>query len=155
MGKYEHRQIGWSLRLLLGVTFLFILYSGWNSATKGAAPYGILGTAGTLFGVIMLLFTSMTIRVTEDVLEVVMGPGLVRKRIPFDQIEGLSVKPIPWYSMGLKKIAGGWLYCVGPSKGLEIFLENGGHYIVATDDLEGLREALPFGPERYRNRETN
>ena len=155
MEKYEHRQTGWSLRILLGVTFLFIVYSGWSSAPKGTAPYSILGAAGALFGVIMLLFTSMTVRVTEDALEVVMGPGLIRKRIRFDQIEGLSVKPIPWYSTGLKKIAGGWLYCVGPSKGLEIFLEDGGHYIVATDDLEGLQEALSFSPDAYRNRETN
>ncbi|MGC9490459.1 MAG: hypothetical protein ACP5CD_04450 [Thermovirgaceae bacterium] len=155
MEKYVHKQTGWSLRGLLGSTFLFIVYSGWSSAPKGMVPYGLIGVAGSLLGIIVVIFTSMTVRVTDEVLEISMGPGIIRKRIPFDQVESLSVKSIPWYSMGLKKIEGGWLYSVGPSKGLEVFLENGGHYIVATDDLEGLREALPFGPERYRNSETN
>jgi hypothetical protein len=56
--------------------------------------------------------------------------------------------------MGLKKIEGGWLYCVGPSKGLELLLTTGRRYIVATNDLEGLKAVLPFEQERYRERET-
>ncbi|MFP4481514.1 MAG: hypothetical protein ACLFN0_01810 [Thermovirgaceae bacterium] len=154
MEKYVHTQNGWGLRILLGVTFLFIVYNGWRSAPEGMTPYGLIGVAGTLVGIIMVLFTSMTVRVTEETLDVSMGPGFIRKRIPLDQIESLSVKPIPWYSMGLKKIEGGWLYCVGPSKGLELLLTTGQRYIVATNDLEGLKSALPFDSERYRERET-
>ncbi len=154
MEKYVHRQNGWGLRVLLGMTFLFILYSGWSSAPEGVTPYGLIGVAGSLVGIIMVLFTSMTVRVTDEALEVAMGPGLIRKRIPLDQIESLSVKPIPWYSMGLKKIDDGWLYCVGPSRGLELLLTTGRRYIIATNDLEGLKSALPFAPERYRERET-
>jgi len=154
MEKYVHKQTGWSLRVLLGATFLFIVYSGWISAPEGMTPYGLIGVAGTLVGIIMVIFTYMSIRVTDEALEVSMGPGIIRKRIPFDQIESLSVKPVPWYSMGLKKIEGGWLYCVGPSKGLELLLTTGQRYIVATNDLEGLKSALPFEQERYRERET-
>jgi hypothetical protein len=154
MEKYVHRQNGWGLRILLGMTFLFIVYSGWSSAPKGMVPYGLIGVAGALLGIIVVIFTSMTVRVTDEVLEISMGPGIIRKRIPFDQIESLSVKPIPWYSMGLKKIEGGWLYCVGPSKGLELLLTTGRRYIVATNDLEGLKAVLPFERERYRGRET-
>lgn len=154
MARYVHRQTGWGLRALLAATFIFIAYNAWRTAPEGASPYALLSIAGVLVGTIMFVFTSMTVRVTEEALEVSMGSGIIRKRIPLAQVESLSIKHVPWYSMGLKRIEGGWLYCVGPSKGLELFLATGQHYIIATNDLEGLRAALPFGSERYREKET-
>jgi hypothetical protein len=90
----------------------------------------------------MVLMSGMKTTVTGGSLTIRIGPVLTGKTIPVSEISGIQKTEIPWYSSGIKKIRGGWLFSINGSPALEINLQSGKRFIVGTDDPDGLVRAI-------------
>jgi len=140
-------QTGWGLRGILLGAFVFLLYrsvsraGSWSGVTESAEFWPLL-IAGLLLAAVFLVFTVMTVTVNEDSLEVSMGLELIRKRLMVSDITSVSEIRIPWHSVGIKKISGGWLFSVAVSDGVDMEMKNGKRYIVGSEDPAGLLQAL-------------
>ena len=134
---YKHTQIGWLMLVLLGIGILLtgyfgILYSNW--------------IALSVFGVLvicMILFPRLTVTGNDNLIEVRFGPGLIRKKFRFEEIE--SAKPVKnrwWYGWGIKKIPKGWLFNVSGLDAVELLMKNGRIYRIGTDEPQTLNEFI-------------
>ena len=135
--RYRHTQFGWAI------------------VTSTLLPIGILGSVALasrsfapLLGLIPLLvivpvFASLTVAVTDAAVLLRFGVGLIRKRFPLDDIESAAPVTNSWISgWGIRLIPGGWLYNVSGTDAVELRLRNGRTVRVGTDDQEALLAAL-------------
>jgi len=96
-----------------------------------------------VLGVTLLLFSTLTVRVTSGVLDVFFGPGFIRRRIDLKDIREVRIVRNPWYcGWGIRWIGRGWLWNVSGLQAVELELENGRRFRVGTDAPEALAEAL-------------
>lgn len=98
--------------------------------------------AGLIMGFFMFLLSWMEILVIDDRIEIIMGPGLYRKKLDIRNIKELDTTKIPWYSTGIKKIRKGWLVGVDSSPGLRIEFKDGKCLVLGTDDLDRLMNVV-------------
>ena len=142
--EYEHTQFGYViLGAVLGAGLL-----GWlPTLLMESAGYGfwvsmcVLGIAG-------LLFSSLTVRITEDKLIWYFGPRFWKNTLPLSAIE--QVEPVrisPWNGWGIRMLSDGWLYNVSGLDAVKIETTDGDVIRIGTDEpnrlANTLREAVP------------
>jgi hypothetical protein len=136
--RYERTQVGYiiivviaSVMLLLGIVFA-------NAGINWIAIMAML-----IIGVVLVLFSSLTVVITEEYLEIRFGYGLIRKRFKLKDIESCQVVRNPWYyGWGIRLTPHGWLYRVSGRDAVEIKIRNGKKYRIGTNTPDELREAL-------------
>jgi hypothetical protein len=108
-------QIGISTLLILGTVALLTV--GFQSAdTK---------TALVILGLILLLFYKLDVQIDEKNVELKFGIGLIRKRIPLDQIiDAKAVRNSPWSGWGIRVGPSFTLYTVSGFDAVELTLKN-------------------------------
>jgi len=117
---------------LIASVFLGVAHEAW---------IGFL-TCGLLI-VFILLFSSLTVSVTDDYIEVAFGTGLIRKKINVDDvIECAQVRNRWWYGFGIKAIRKGWLFNVSGLDAVELTMRNGKVYRIGTDQPQILHEFI-------------
>jgi hypothetical protein len=90
------------------------------------------------------LFSSLTIEITDAELRWQFGPGLIRKRVPLDQIASAEqVRTNFWEGWGIHISRFGWLYNVSGWDAVAIKLQNGKRFALGTDEPQALAAALP------------
>ena len=135
--RYKHTQIGYFLISVYGV---LILIFGWIYLVTGA-------TAMTI-GLILLflalgMFARMTVEVDGEVVEFILGFGIVRKRFPLVDIASCqAVRNRWWYGLGIRYTPHGWLFGVSGLDAVELKMKDGRRYRIGTDDPQGLGEAI-------------
>ena len=105
------------------------------------AVYLLVGAAA--LGLVVALFSTLTIAIEEDTLHASFGPGLVTKTVRVKEIA--SARPIPvrwWYGWGIHLTPHGWLYNVSGWQAVEITLRNGRRFCLGTDEPEDLVKAI-------------
>jgi hypothetical protein len=136
---YRRRQIGWTILLTLGLAALF------------AAAAGLTTPRWTLFLIVAvmilsgLLFSSLTIEVTESELLWFFGPGFLKRRIARSEI--VSAKPAHnrwWWGWGVHLTPRGWLYNVHGRESVEIVKTDGESLRLGADEPQALASALSF-----------
>ncbi|HDQ92526.1 MAG TPA: hypothetical protein ENN89_00200 [Synergistetes bacterium] len=147
MSWYVRTQTGWGLRWILLGAFLVLFYrarvrAGSWGAISGSPEFWPLLTSAAILALIVLIFTVMTVTVKDGEIEVSMGLELIRKKIPVSDIMSVNDVAIPWHSVGIKKVSGGWLFSVAVSRGLDIALQGGRRVVIGSDDPEGLAGAI-------------
>jgi hypothetical protein len=91
----------------------------------------------------MILFGSLTVQVTPEVIKVWFGPGLIRKAVPLEHIRDSRVVRNPWYyGWGVRLTPHGWLFNVSGFEAVELDLASGGRLRIGTDEPFQLHEAL-------------
>ena len=135
---YRHTQFGTLVVWAVGAAILLILAvaseTGWHPLMMGLGAL----LAGALF-----LFQSLTVEVTDRVVSVRFGPGLVRRRFPLQEIcEARTVRNRWYYGWGIRWTPHGWLFNVSGFDAVQIKLENGRQYRIGTDRPEELRAAI-------------
>jgi hypothetical protein len=144
MEKYYHYQKGKTPLLILSIPLvvMVLLISRGLSQGRGFQDIWQLAAGSVLVLAGMVLMSGMKTTVTGGSLTIRIGPVLTGKTIPVSEISGIQKTEIPWYSSGIKKIRGGWLFSVNGSPALEINLRSGKRFIVGTDDPDGLARAI-------------
>ena len=96
-----------------------------------------------IIAVALVLFSSLTVIIWEEELEVRFGPGLIRKRFKLDDIESCKVVKNHWYyGWGIRLTPNGVLYNVSGLYAVEIKLRTGKQYRIGTNAPKELEEAI-------------
>ena len=90
---YEHTQVGYLIIVAMAATMVMIGIILANSGINWIA-IGVLIT----IAVLLVLFSSLTVVIWEEELEVRFGPGPIRKRFKLNEIESCKVVKNHWYN---------------------------------------------------------
>ncbi len=134
---YRHRQIGGTIITVFGLTALFAAAAGLTSARP---PLLFVVAVVIVSG---LLFSSLTIEVTESELVWFFGPGFLRKRVLRSEIA--TAEPARnkwWWGWGVHLTPRGWLYNVDGLEAVEIMQKDGKSFRLGTDEPQALASAL-------------
>ena len=89
--------------------------------------------------IMLALFTSLTIKCDNRELIFYFGPGVIKKRIPYDQISSAAKVRNRWfYGWGVRWYGPGWLYNVSGLDAIELVLKNGKQLRIGTDEPDEL-----------------
>ena len=135
---YHHTQIGYitSIGLLVGLmaTFLGAVVSGFNIVSVLVC---------ILMAVCLLLFSNLTVEITDNVLIVLYGPKILSKKFPLNEIKSVQVVRQPWYyGWGMRRTQEGWLYRVSGFYAVRIENKNGKIFFAGSDEAETLKIAI-------------
>ncbi|HTO79166.1 MAG TPA: hypothetical protein VMJ31_05250 [Methylocystis sp.] len=142
---YRHRQFAWTITFTLGVAALFAAAIGLTTLR----PALLLVVAATIvFG---MLFSSLTIEITESELVWFFGPRVLKKRIALSEIASAApVRNKWWWGFGVHLTPRGWLYNVHGLEAVEIVQKDGKSCRLGTDEPQALASALGFEPRKRR-----
>jgi hypothetical protein len=142
--EYEHTQPGTLVRVSMVITLLVLAGVGTLTLLEGAALAAIyFGVLAAVFVFILMLFQSLTVRVSRDEVALWFGIGLIRKRFETKDIQTAAAVQNRWFNgWGVRKIMGGWLYNVSGWDAVEIELADGRRYRIGTDEPQALLAAI-------------
>jgi len=138
MRLYRHTQIGTLNLVVLGTGVLLLLgLAAWRGFNLILFMVLLLLVAGAV------LFCSLTVKVTAQVLEIRFGPGLIRKSFLVHDIREAQIVRNPWYyGWGIRLIPHGWLFNVSGVHAVEIKMANAKMYRIGTDRPNELLGAI-------------
>ena len=140
--RYEHRQVGYPILVGLGLGILLALILLPFAADEPAAIW-IAGGVGLVLAICLLLFSTLTVRASQDELYVGFGPGLIRKRFRTSEIRAAhAVRNRWWYGWGIRLTPHGWMFNVSGLDAVEIELAGGQRFRIGTDEPERLEAAI-------------
>ena len=109
---------------------------------------GLIEAIGPIIAVVILLvidtlFRSLTVTIDPKNISLAFGRGTIQKRFRIIEIETAStVRNRWWYGLGIRKIRGGWLYCVSGLDAVELIMRDGRRFRIGTDEPGKLLEAI-------------
>ncbi|MFC2021455.1 hypothetical protein ACFLU1_06740 [Chloroflexota bacterium] len=138
MKHYEHTQVGYLIIVAMTAVMVLIGVTLANAGTNSIA-IGVL----VFIAVALVLFSSLTVVIREEELEVRFGPGPIRKRFKLNEIESCQVVKNHWYyGWGIRLTPHGVLYNVSGFDAVEIKLRTGKKFRIGTDVPRELEEAI-------------
>ena len=134
---YRHTQVGWAV---LAVVVGLSAFLAWDLQGRGVPmpwlPLGIMAAVG-------LLFSTLTVDVDRERVQVAFGIGLVRKTVPLAGIAAFQPVRNPWIAgWGIRAIRGGMLWNVSGLDAVELALRDGRFFRIGTDEPEALARAI-------------
>lgn len=144
MEYYRQKQKGRTALMILSFPMAVIIVLFIRGISRGnpvTALWEIL-LAGVIMGFFMVLMSWMEIIVKDDYMEIILGPGIYRKKIDIRDIRNISEEKIPWYSSGVKRIHKGWLIGVDSSPAVRLEFNNGKCLVLGTEDPGNLTRAI-------------
>ncbi len=139
---YKHTQTGWlviALALFLMIILPFLLPRG----------YGMLIMMNICVSVaigllLLLLFSSLTVTVSKEMLKVIFGIGLITIKIPLNDVTAVkAVKNNWWWGWGIHGYPGKcWLFNVSGFDSVEVSTKSGMKYLIGTDEPDKLSSAI-------------
>ncbi len=135
--NYRHTQVGYfTLAVLVVVAFAVVALS-----PRSARPV-TLGVAA-LVAICALIFSSLTVEITDGELRFHFGPGFWRKRFPLIEVAAANPTSSSWWEgWGIRITPRGFLYNVSGTSAVEIELRSGQRFRIGTDEPEALVQAL-------------
>jgi hypothetical protein len=138
--QYEHTQTGYvtgglALASLPLIYYAFMVEDG----ELGAFGYAMLGG----FGVLGVLFSSLTVKVTDQELMFYFGPGFWTRRFALDDVISVEVvRNSAFYGWGIRYTRHGWLYNVSGLWAVEVTIRGEGQIRIGTDEPDKLKRAI-------------
>lgn len=139
--SYQHTQIGYLIItvviVLIGVTVLILFY-------RVANRWRIF--SGLIIGIIsllLLLFSTLTVTIENDILKIWFGPGIFQKTFPLKEIDSYRIVKNQWYyGWGIRRLPDGWLYNVSGFNAIELEMKSGLKYRIGTDEPGELEDVI-------------
>jgi hypothetical protein len=129
MRRYCHRQLGTLVLWIGGLSVLMIILL---LLFAGVHPIGI--TVLLCLVICIVLFSTLTVEVTDTDIHLRFGPGLIRKRIPLSSIRSARAVRNAWYfGWGIRALDRGWLYNVSGLDAIELVMTDGRICRIGTD----------------------
>jgi hypothetical protein len=138
--RYKHTQVGYVTGGVLLAALPLIYYAFMvEDGELGAFGYAVLGA----FGVLAVVFSSLTVQVTDRKLVFYFGPGFWTRRFALDDIVSVEVvRNSPLYGWGIRYTHHGWLYNVSGLDAVEVTVRGQEQLRIGTDEPEALKRAL-------------
>jgi len=138
MKAYQNSQIGTLLLVLYSIVIVILAVLALFTQLRRVAMTGLL-----VMTVVVVLFSRLTVKIKEEMVELRFGLGILRKRYLLRDIEACQVVNNPWYyGWGIRYTPQGWLYAVSGLTAVELQMKNGKKVRIGTDDAYGLCQAL-------------
>lgn len=136
---YRRRQPARALAVLICIPLLVCLL-----AALSRPQYGLsLWLISSLFLLAFLLFSSLTVSVTQQNLHWHFGPGLISKQVAIRDIAHVEiVRTRLLDGLGIHFTRYGWLYNVSGRDAVAITLKDGKRFALGSGDVVGLWEAI-------------
>jgi len=143
--EYRHRQVGWVMILVLGAIAALLV----RVAVAVGGPYWPVQLfIAALYLGLVVLFSSMTVVVGAEGIDLRLGPGSIRQRVPFDEIESVAPHHLPWWAIGfgIRMSLDGKrkLWRVSGSDTVNLQLSGGRRLLIGTDEPEALSRVIQF-----------
>jgi hypothetical protein len=141
---YRHTQPGLSIVFLSLVAIALDIGIMWQTGLW-------VPTAAALVVLIAIaiLFSSLTVEVSDDELRWRFGPGFWTYRLPLGDIEKVAVVRNHWWNgFGIRMASGFRLYNVSGLDAVELHLKSNDIRRIGTNDPQGLANALQSAPRR-------
>jgi len=138
--RYRHTQIGYVTGGLMLAVLPLIYYAFLAENGKlGVFGYATLGA----FGVLAVLFSSLTVTVTDQELIFYFGPGFWTRHFSLDDVVSVEVvRNSPLHGWGIRYTRHGWLYNVSGRRAVEVTIRGEGQIRIGTDEPEALKRAV-------------
>lgn len=139
---YEHTQFGSVILFIMLIPVLGLVAAvAVSDAQPAALIPAVIVTVFILFT--MVIFGSLTVKVSPEHVLLHFGPGWPRRSIPVEQISGVRVvRNAAWMGLGIHFIHRGMIYNVSGLDGVEISLNNGRLVRIGTDEPAALARAV-------------
>jgi hypothetical protein len=135
--NYRHTQPGYLILVVMIVVALGIFIPAPRSVRL------VTIVVAVLLVICALLFSSLTVEVTDADLRFHFGPGFWRKRFALDDVTNASPTRTSWWEgWGIRITPRGMLYNVSGTNAVEIELRSGERFRIGTDEPEVLVRAL-------------
>ncbi len=132
MNAYKHTQRGNLILIVMGFLSVAFIIVGFTVARSVLAVVPLLLLCGWLF-------YSLTIEIGDGELRWRFGPGLIRNRIPLQEIASATpVRTSALEGWGIHFSRFGWLYNVSGCDAVAITLKNGKKFALGTDEPQTL-----------------
>ena len=140
---YQHTQTGLLMRKLLRTISVITAGSGFIVALRSTLRSIPLLASSAIVFACAILFDSLTISVSNDLVSIRFGIGIIRKQFDVDNIKSASIVKNKWYyGWGIRLTPHGWLYNVSGLDAVEILMHNGKQYRIGTDQPKELQNAI-------------
>ena len=139
MTNYTRRQAPlWFTALILSLVAIPVI------ALQNSEATAWVGGSAAIFGAVLLfLFHGFTVTVTEKVIHLKFGIGLIQRTIFRDQIASVSqVRNRFWYGFGIRLTPHGWMWNISGLDAVEITYLDDRRFRIGTDDPAGLMSVL-------------
>jgi hypothetical protein len=141
---YRHTQPGLSIVSLCVVAIAFDIAIIWQTGQWIPAAAALV-----VLTAIAILFSSLTVEVSDNELRWRFGPGLWTHRLPLGDIEKVAVVRNYWWNgFGIRMASGFRLYNVSGLDAVELHLKSNAIRRIGTDDPQGLANALQSLPRK-------
>lgn len=135
---YKHTQIGFVIITLIVLIIFYLISLSMFTEENIGLEFMI-----PLFIVILMIFGTLSVELTELSLEIKFGIGLIKKSFLREEIESCTIVKTKWYNgWGIRLTTHGVLYSVSGFDAVEIKLKNGKHYRIGTDEPQELNRAI-------------
>lgn len=135
---YRHTQVGYTTIALLGTAILLAL-----AIALVETPEWVTIAVAVMLVIVLIHFSSLSVTLVGELIEVRFGPGLIRVKFHLMDIESCAaVKNSPWYGWGIRLLPRGWLYNVSGLDAVELGLKSGRVYRIGTDEPAELAKAI-------------
>lgn len=139
MNNYRHTQVGWSI--LVPVFLIIAVAAAVPLIVRSQSTVPLLVTA--LLIVVVALFSTLTVTVTDHWLTCHFGIGLISRRILLSDVRSVKAVRNKWfYGWGIRLTPHGWLWNVSGLDAVEITLTNDKKFRIGTDEPEQLSSAI-------------
>jgi hypothetical protein len=133
--RYQHTQRGAVLLLVLSAAAVVCVYM----PTLLPGPQALLLMVGAVLCACAVLFSSLTIQITDRALRWYFSFGIIRKEVPLAEIRSAEVARTRLiHGWGIHATARGWLYNVSGFKAVAVRLKSGKGFLLGTDEPEQL-----------------
>jgi len=139
MEHYRHTQVG--VATILAVVAGMALFLGMSQAIPQAKLPLLLGSGILL--VCLVLFSTLTVVVSDREMLFWFGVGLVRKRTYLTEVKECEPVKNSWvWGWGIHMTPRGWLYNVSGFWAVEVTLSSGSRFRLGTDEPDELCRAI-------------
>lgn len=142
--KYFEKQTGWTMiiAMLIGTFACLGLYL----LDPKAFPISAFGVLILVFVLVGLLFYQMTTSVTDNILQVKYGIGLIKFTFQLKDVSKTEILKTPWYyGLGIRYTPNGTLYNIQSRRAVRVTHGDNGrskHFMVGTKRPDELSKIL-------------
>jgi hypothetical protein len=149
--RYRHTQIGWTMIVTLGGGSAFL---AWAVAKSGGFASMVVLAVALLLLVLLILFVSLTVTVDDERVELRMGPGPIRRRLPLSEVLSVDRLKLPWWAVayGIRMSLNGkrQLWRVSGSNAVDLELSGGRRLLITSDEPDALAAVISAAIEANR-----
>lgn len=99
--------------------------------------------ASVFLGCLLLLFSSLTVVVADQTLQVFFSAGIIYRHIPLSRIRKVEVVQMPWYyGWGIRLTPHGWLWRISGLVAVQLTFDDGRRFNIGSDEPEKLAQVL-------------